>query len=219
MKRSDCVVCFSGGMDSTTLLYYVISKKKRPLAVSFDYDQRHRRELLSAKKICKKLGLPHKVIKIGLKQIGGSPLTDRKLRVPAQKERKQRLTVVPYRNTIMLSYAMAVAEVNKFSEVWIGACSDDWRNYRDCRESFFQSLEKTLSLGGTKEGTKVRIRRPFVGLDKVAIVKLGMKLNVPYELTWTCYEGRSKPCGRCDACREREEAFKANGLVDPLVSK
>jgi len=217
---NDAIVLFSGGADSTTLLYHVLKKlKKSPLALSFDYQQRHKkRELGCAKKICKKLGIPQKILKIDLGQIGGSPLTDKKLSVPKQSEKQQRLTVVPYRNTIFITYAAAVAEVEGINEIYIGACKEDYENYRDCRNTFFRWMERTLCFGGTQEGSIMRVRRPFVNYKKEKIVRLGLKLDVPFARTWTCYKGRRKPCNSCDSCRERIEAFMCNGIKDPLYT-
>ena len=211
------VVCLSGGMDSTTLLYEALAQGYRVYPVSFDYNQRHRVELESAANIAARLGLIHKILKIDLGQIGGSVLTDLKRDVPAQAEGQQHSTVVPLRNTLFCTLAASYGEVLRVDEIFYGPVKEDFLAYRDCRRPFFDSLEQTLSLGSSEE-RKVTIHTPFVDLYKAQVLKRGFELGVPYELTHTCYKGQRPPCGECDACRERLDAFAQVGMPDPLMS-
>lgn len=210
------IVCLSGGMDSTTLLYEAMAQGYRVYPVSFDYNQRHRVELESAANIVARLGLTHKILKIDLGQIGGSVLTDLKRDVPAQAERQQHSTVVPLRNTLFCTLAASYGEVLEVDEIFYGPVKEDFLAYRDCRRPFFDSLEQTLSLGSSEE-RQVKIHTPFVDLYKAQVLKRGFELGVPYELTHTCYKGQRPPCGECDACRERLDAFAQLGISDPLM--
>lgn len=210
------IVCLSGGMDSTTLLYEAMAQGYQVYPVSFDYNQRHRIELESAAHIAARLGLTDKILKIDLGQIGGSVLTDLKRDVPAQAEGQQHSTVVPLRNTLFCTLAASYGEVMGVDEIFYGPVKEDFLAYRDCRRPFFDSLEQTLSLGSSEE-RPVKIHTPFVDLYKAQVLKRGFELGVPYELTHTCYKGQRPPCGECDACRERLEAFAQLGISDPLM--
>ena len=209
------IVCFSGGMDSTTLLYQTLDQGYEVQAVSFDYNQRHRIELESAAIIAGRLGLPHKILKIDLSQIGGSALTDSNLLVPTQAEGQQHATVVPLRNTLFCTLAASYSETVGIDEIFYGPVKEDYLAYRDCRRPFFDSLEQTLSLGSSNERTVV-IHTPLVDLYKAQVLEIGFRLGVPYELTHTCYQGQRPACGQCDACRERLDAFAQVGRRDPL---
>lgn len=211
------IVCFSGGMDSTTLLYEALDRGYTVYPVSFDYNQRHRVELASAANIAGRLGLPHKILKLDLGQIGGSALTDLNQAVPDQAANQQFSTVVPLRNALFCSLAASYGEVGGVDELFYGPVKEDFLAYRDCRRPFFDSLEQTLSLGSSQEGRTVRIHTPFVDLYKRQVLERGFALKVPYELTHTCYRGQRPPCGECDACRERLAAFAELGRADPLM--
>ena len=211
------IVCLSGGMDSTTLLYEALNRGYWVWTISFDYGQRHRIELESAAAIAKNLGLIHKILRMDLTQVGGSVLTDLGKTVPTQSEDKQLSTVVPLRNTLFCSLAASYGEVIGVDEIFYGPVKEDYLAYRDCRRPFFDSLEQTLSLGSTREDRKVTIHTPLVDLYKAQVLELGFKLGVPYELTHTCYNGQLPPCGECDACRERLDAFATVGRPDPLL--
>ncbi len=211
------LICLSGGMDSTTLLYEAMAQGYQLYAISFDYNQRHRVELECAANIAGRLGLSDKILKIDLGQIGGSVLTDLKRDVPAQAEGQQHTTVVPLRNTLFCTLAASYGEVIGVDEIFYGPVKEDFLAYRDCRRPFFDSLEQTLSLGSSAERSVV-IHTPFVDLYKAEVLKRGFELGVPYELTHTCYKGLRPPCGECDACRERSAAFAQVGQTDPLMS-
>jgi 7-cyano-7-deazaguanine synthase len=210
------IVCLSGGMDSTTLLYEAIARGYTVHCVSFDYGQRHKIELESAARIAAKLNLPHKIIKVDLTQIGGSVLTDTSRDVPAQAENKQSATVVPLRNTLFCTLAASFGETIGVDEIFAGPVKEDWLAYRDCRREFYDALEIALSLGSSYE-RHVIIHTPFVEFYKAQVLERGFELGVPYELTHTCYKGQRPPCGQCDACRERLAAFAQVGRPDPLM--
>ena len=204
-------------MDSTTLLYEALSQGYKVWAVSFDYNQRHRVELESAANIARRLGVPHKILKIDLGQIGGSVLTDFSQDVPDQAANRQFSTVVPLRNALFCTLAASYGETVGVDEIFYGPVREDFLAYRDCRRPFFDSLAHALSLGSSNEGRTVRIHTPFVDLYKRKVLERGFALGVPYELTHTCYRGQRPPCGECDACRERLAAFDQLGRTDPLT--
>ena len=205
------VVLFSGGLDSTTLLYYVRSKGYKPHCLVFDYGQRHKKEIEQAKKIAVKIKVPYTVVKLALPWKGSS-LVDKNLKLPAHaigkigRSKALPSTYVPGRNTVFLAFALSCAEALKAWQVFIGANAIDFSGYPDCRQGYFDSwnrLVKSLRLKGP-----VEIKAPFVKMTKAQIIKLGMKLKVPYDMTWSCYAGLKKPCGVCDSCRLRQEGFK-----------
>ncbi len=202
-------------MDSTTLLWWLRDRGESVRAISVDYGQRHRIELQWAAALAEGLGVPHKTISLDLNTIGGSPLTDTHLDVPAAEDGAQVRTVVPFRNMLFVTLAAAYAETQGIDELYLAPVKDDYAAYRDCRRIFYDSLEQSLALGATRE-TSLRLYTPFVERWKVDVVKIGIELGVPYEKTHTCYEGRRPACGRCDACSERIAAFRANGVRDPL---
>ncbi len=209
------VVCFSGGMDSTTLLYEALAQNYTVRTLSFDYNQRHRIELEASRTIAERLGLSHKILKIDLAQIGGSALTDASTDVPTQAEQRQEITVVPLRNTLFCTLAAAYGETQGIDEIFYGPVKEDFQVYRDCRRPFFDSLEQTLSLGSSYDRT-VQIHTPWADKTKAEVLRRGYELGVPYELTHTCYRGTRPACGNCDACRERRAAFAEIGIPDPL---
>lgn len=215
--RQIAIVCFSGGMDSTTLLYEAVAQGYRVFPLSFDYNQRHRVELEWAARLAQGLGLSHQILKIDLAQIGGSALTDPHQAVPDQADNQQSSTVVPLRNALFATLAASYGEVVGADEIFYGPVKEDFLAYRDCRRPFFDALERSLSLGSSQERS-VKIHTPFVDKYKAQVLERGFELGVPYELTHTCYRGQRPPCGKCDACRERLDAFAQVGRPDPLMS-
>ena len=219
MENRKAVVLISGGLDSPTVLAYAIDSGYTVYPVSFDYGQRHIRELKSSEEICRHYGLKLKKISMDMKQIGGSALTD-DIKVPERDmeniEKEIPVTYVPARNTIFLALAAAYGETIEASSIFIGANAIDYSGYPDCRPEFFNSMEKTLNLGteyGIEEGFRIRV--PLQYLTKADIVRLGRKLGVPYHLTWSCYNGREKACGKCDSCILRLKGFmEANDFDD-----
>lgn len=213
------VTILSGGMDSTTLAFMVAKTLKQDqIFISFNYGQRHVRELECAKHVAEILGCPHAII--DLSAVGpllkGSALTDT---VPMPEgyyaEENMRLTVVPNRNAIMLSIAWGIAIGEKAENVYYGAHAGDHFIYEDCRPVFVEALGHAFRLG-THGDLPFAIHAPFLDIDKIEILKIGYDLGVPYEHTWTCYKGGKEACGVCGSCQERLSAFASLGINDPL---
>ena len=215
------VVLLSGGLDSSTVLAIALEMGYEVHALSFDYGQRHSRELESAKKIAKYFNVPHKIIKIDLRQIGGSALTDN-IEVPERNvdeiEKEIPITYVPARNTILLSLALGYAEVIDADAIFYGANAIDYSGYPDCRPEYVEAFERVANLGTKRgvEGKPIKIIAPIIHMTKAEIIKKGMELGVPYELTWSCYKGGKKACGKCDSCLLRLKGFMEAGYEDPL---
>ncbi len=209
------VVILSGGMDSTTLLYKVLADEYEVKSVlSFDYGQRHKKELEYAKATCEKLGLTHKIIDLtSVNQVmKGSALTD-DIAVPEGNyaDENMKMTVVPNRNMIMLSIAVAEAVSQGANKVFYGAHAGDHAIYPDCRREFVEKLSEATKIANYEP---VEIVAPFLDMDKGDIAFLGKGLGVDYSKTWTCYVGGEKPCGKCGACTERAEAMQKAGIVE-----
>jgi 7-cyano-7-deazaguanine synthase len=211
------ILLLSGGMDSTTLLWWMKTQGISEIhTVSIDYGQRHLIELTCSAELSRIAGAQsHRVLKLDLTQIGGSPLTDAQLHVPAAKAKQQISTVVPYRNMLFVTLTAAWAETQGITDIFLSPVKDDEAAYRDCRRPFYDALESALSLGAT-HNIHMRTHTPFVDKWKIEVVKIGLTLGVPYEQTHTCYEGTRPACGRCDACTERLHAFRENNTPDPL---
>lgn len=218
------IVLLSGGLDSTTALYAARRDGREAIPLSIHYGQLHERELEAAKRIAASLKLEHWIIPLSLPW-GGSALTDSRFRVPKGRDEKQMakeipVTYVPARNSIFLSLAASLAEVKEAEEIYFGANALDYSGYPDCRSAFLETFEE-LILRGTKagsQGRRIRIVAPLLKLSKGEIVRLGQELGVPYEQTWSCYEGREFPCGECDSCLLRAKGFREAGMEDPLAS-
>lgn len=210
------VVIYSGGMDSFTMLNKVLAENKKAYCLSFNYGQKHSKELHYAQKVCDELGLPHKIVDItAINQLLlGSSLTD-DIEIPDghYEEESMKSTVVPNRNMIMLSLAVGYAVSIKAEAVYYGAHGGDHAIYPDCRPEFVQKMND-VSLIANYES--IEIRAPFLNSDKIEILKTGLGMNLDYGKSWTCYKGRERACGKCGACQERLEAFELNGLTDPL---
>ena len=215
----NAVSLLSGGMDSSTVLAY--SRLSYDVtAITFDYGQRHRKEIESSALLCSHFGVEQKVIKLDLRQIGGSSLTSEEKvsrRSFSDIGRGIPDTYVPSRNIIFLSIAAAYAETIGARTLFIGANSVDYSGYPDCRPEFFDSFQKALSLG-TKIGNErgIVIKVPLQSMSKGDIVRLAEKLKVPLSLTWSCYNGREKACGECDSCQLRLKGFMDAGSIDPI---
>lgn len=201
------VLIYSGGLDSTTLLYKLLRGGDAVYAISFDYGQRHRKELKAAQKICALKKVPHTLINArSLKKLlRGSALTD-SIAVPEghYQDRTMRSTVVPNRNMIFISLAVAHAISLGAARVAIGVHAGDHAIYPDCRPKFIAAMRRAARIANYQ---KIGLLAPFLFKTKGDIVQLGKRLGVPFELTWTCYKGGARPCGACGACVERREAF------------
>ena len=219
------VVLLSGGLDSATTLAIARAQDYETYALSFDYGQRHRRELEAAEKIAKSLGAKeHRVVKIDNQIFGRSALTD-DADVPKSRSEKEigagiPVTYVPARNTIFLAHALAWAETIPAGHIFIGANAIDYSGYPDCRPEFIAMFE-TLANIGTKagvEGARIQIHAPLIKLSKADIVRKAVELDVDLSLTHSCYDptpdGRS--CGKCDSCQLRLKGFRDAGLKDPI---
>jgi 7-cyano-7-deazaguanine synthase len=212
------ILLLSGGMDSTTLLYHLRHTAPNTAlhTLSIDYGQRHRVELDFAAQLSKRCGAAsHRVLPLDLRPIGGSPLTDPDLNLPAAAEGAQIATVVPFRNMLFVTLAAACGETLGAHDIFLSPVLDDYEAYRDCRRDFYDGLESALRLGATHD-TPFHIHTPLVHRTKADVVALGLQLGVPYELTHTCYAGTRPACGVCDACSERLTAFAVNNTPDPL---
>lgn len=223
MKKKAVVLC-SGGLDSSTILAIALQEGYECHTLAFDYGQRHRSELLASKKISKKLGADdHKLIKLDLRAIGGSALTDELIDVPQEMGEGIPVTYVPARNTIFLSIALGYAEVIEAHSIFIGVNAVDYSGYPDCRPEYIEAFAKMAALA-TKagvEGQPTEIKTPLISLSKSEIVQLGTRLGVDYSLTVSCYQAdkQGRACGSCDSCRLRRDGFLAAGLSDPTNYK
>lgn len=217
METESYVTILSGGLDSSVLAYHLHSEGMKQVCLTFDYGQRHIREIVSAKQIAKYLKVEHQIIDIsGIKSLlSGSSLTD-DIDVPYGHYQSETMkqTVVPNRNAIMLSLAYAKAISIGADFVSYAAHSGDHYIYPDCRPAFVLKLQKALQSGND---SSIRIDTPFIYKTKTEIVQLGLELRVPFQNTWTCYVGGTEPCGKCGACIERAEAFDLVHTPDPLM--
>ncbi|GMM85227.1 7-cyano-7-deazaguanine synthase QueC [Pseudoalteromonas sp. SS15] len=210
------VVIYSGGMDSYTVLNKAIKSGFDVYALSFNYGQRHVKELEVAASVCADLNVHHKVVDISAinQLIGGSSLTD-DIEVPEghYEEESMKSTVVPNRNMILLSLAVGYAVSLKANKVFYGAHSGDHAIYPDCRPEFVEKMSDVCRIANYEE---VEIVCPYLNNSKIEILTDGLKMGLDYSNTWTCYNGREKACGKCGACQERLEAFSLNNASDPL---
>jgi 7-cyano-7-deazaguanine synthase len=228
-SHSAAVVLLSGGLDSTTVLAVAKSEGFAVYALTFAYGQRHSSEIRAAKAIALKAGVVrHQVVDIDLTVFGGSALTadiavpkDRDLDSAADGTSEVPMTYVPARNTIFLSYALALAEVIGSSNIFIGVNALDYSGYPDCRPEYIEAFEKMANLAtraGIEGATRLSIRAPLINLTKAGIIKLGTSLGVDYSATTSCYDpgAHGEACGRCDACQLRLKGFRDAGLEDPI---
>ncbi len=222
MMHKRAVVLISGGLDSTTALAIARSEGYNCYALSFDYGQRHKVELLAAERTARAMGvIEHKTITLDLRTIGGSALTDDAIAVPEHETQGIPVTYVPARNTVFLSIALGWAEVLGASDIFIGVNAVDYSGYPDCRPEYIAAFEKMANLA-TKagvEGRYLRIRTPLMELSKADIIRKGAALGVDYRLTISCYQASDKgeACGKCDSCRLRREGFAMAGVADSTL--
>ena len=210
------VLILSGGMDSAVLLYDLLRSSRSPVeALTFDYGQRHRREIESAKALTLATGTPHVILKVPVGVVApGSSQTNPDIAVPYghYTDESMKQTVVPNRNMIMLSFAIARAITVGADSVAYAAHHGDHAIYPDCRPEFVQALSLAAQLA---DWHRVDIYAPYLGKEKSEIVQRGLDLGVPFQFTYSCYEGREAHCGKCGTCYERREAFAKNNATDP----
>lgn len=226
MSDRPAVLLLSGGLDSATVGAIARDEGYRLHALSFRYGQRHMVELEAAGRIARLLGVAdHRIVDIDLGTFGGSALTDDSIAVPKGRNADQMagdipVTYVPARNTIFLSYALALAEVIGARDIFIGVNAVDFSGYPDCRPDYVGAFEVMANLAcraGREEPGAIRIRTPLIAMTKAEIIRAGNALGLDYGLTVSCYDpdDRGRACGECDACILRREGFAAAGLPDP----
>jgi 7-cyano-7-deazaguanine synthase len=220
VSEERAVVLLSGGLDSATVLAQARAQGFQCHALSVDYGQRHHAELAAAQRIAAELGAyEHKTINIDLTAFGGSALTDSNIAVPETATSGIPLTYVPARNTIMLSLALAWAEVLQAQNIFIGVNAVDYSGYPDCRPEFVAAFERMANLAtkSAVEGHALKLHAPLLHLSKAGIIQAGVALGVDYASTVSCYQAdeAGRACGRCDSCRLRKEGFRAAQIADP----
>ncbi len=217
------VVLLSGGLDSATVLAIARAEGYRCYALSVDYGQRHGSELAAARRVARESGVEeHRRLQLDLRGIGGSALTDSAIEIPTRPSEGIPVTYVPARNTLLLSLALAWAEVLEAWEIFIGANAVDYSGYPDCRPGFIRSFEQTANLAtrAAVEGRgRFRIRAPLLKLSKAEIIRKGVGLGVDYSRTVSCYaaDEQGHACGVCDSCRLRAQGFQEAGVPDPTL--
>ena len=223
MKKA--VVLLSGGLDSTITLYLAKNQGFEIYALSFDYGQKHNKELHSAKIIASKAQVAqHQIVSISLGNWGGSALTNKDIHIENGDVTRTDIpaTYVPARNMVFLSIAASYAEAISAQDIFIGVSQVDYSGYVDCRESFIKSMEETINQGtvmGAEKGLPIKIHAPFIYKTKADEIKTGMDIGADLSNTWSCYKGGEKPCGICDSCLLREKAFKEAGYPDPAINQ
>ena len=212
------VLIFSGGLDSTTLLYRMLDMGYEVEALTFNYAQRHKKEIDCASAIARGLEIAHEIVDLSsLAGLLGSSALLGKDEIPDchYTEEAAKKTVVPNRNMIMLSIAAGYAEAREIPELFYAAHKNDRTIYPDCRPEFVEALRPAIAQATAWH--PVQLQAPFLDMSKAEIVRMGLELKVPYHLTWSCYRGEKQPCRSCPTCREREEAFALNCCKDPLL--
>jgi 7-cyano-7-deazaguanine synthase len=215
------VILLSGGLDSTTCLAIAHAQGYDCYTLSVAYGQRHAAELTASKRIADAMGVrEHRIASVSLGQFGGSALTDAAIDVPTTGASSGiPATYVPARNTVMLSMALAWAEVLNAADIFIGVNAVDYSGYPDCRPEYISAFETMANLATrtSEEGTRFHIHTPLMQLTKASIIKHGLELGVDYSKTVSCYQAdeSGKACGACEACRLRKQGFKEAGVPDP----
>jgi 7-cyano-7-deazaguanine synthase len=224
LKRA--VVLLSGGLDSATAAAIAKQQGFQLHALSFRYGQRHETEIESAQRVAAFLNAKeHLILAFDLRVIGGSALTD-EVAVPKGRNTTEishgiPLTYVPARNTIFLSFGLALAEKVEAQDIFFGANQLDYSGYPDCREEYIEAFEKMANLAtkaGVEGKSEIKVRTPLIRMTKAQIIRTGVELGMDYALTWSCYDpaANRRACGRCDSCQRRMKGFKEAGLTDPL---
>ena len=212
------IILLSGGLDSSVTAYIAKKECKELNALFVEYGQRHIREWESSSKIAESLGVPLKTISVPISELVETSLTGQKA-VPMGPSDGIPDTWVPQRNSVFLALAFAYAETLEADRVYIGVNHIDYSGYPDCRPEFIESAQITFNMASKRyvaTGVKTRIMTPLLQLSKKEIIRVGFGLEVPFGLTWSCYQGGEKACGKCDSCSIRLRAFEAVGIQDPL---
>lgn len=220
MKKA--VVLLSGGLDSATVLAIARSQGFECYCLSLDYHQRHVAELKAAERVAQALGAKaHRTAQLDLSMFGGSALTDRQIDVPETPTEGIPVTYVPARNTIMLSLALAWAEVLEAQDIFIGVNALDYSGYPDCRSEYVKAFQAMANLAtkSAVEGKTITVHAPLIDMTKAEIIRKGAQLGLDYGLTVSCYQAddAGRACGRCDSCRFRREGFAGAGIQDPTA--
>ncbi len=218
------LVVLSGGLDSTVCMALAHAESDvAPLALTFDYGQRHRTELERAAGVAGFYRSEHLVVHLDTSAWGGSALTDDSLEVPDAADSTDGIpvTYVPARNSIFLAVALGVAEARNLEGVWIGVNAIDYSGYPDCRPAFIDAFRQVAATGQKRgvDGDPIAINTPLIDLTKGDIVRLGLSVGAPLDLTWSCYRGGAHPCGTCDACVLRSRGFAEAGQPDPALDR
>ena len=213
LKNKSTVILLSGGLDSSAVTGLAKNSKAKIFGLAFDYGQRHKKELDSAKIIAKHFEIDEfKIVKLDLSLWGGSSLTDIKKDLPIEGIKKDTIpsTYVPGRNTIFISVALSYAEAINADLIGLGVNALDYSGYPDCRPDYIEKFQELAILSNKKgrEGNPIKLWTPLINLNKEDIIQLALDNNVPIQKTWSCYSGKLKPCGKCDSCRIRETAYK-----------
>lgn len=223
-KRRSALVLFSGGIDSTTALYWARGSYEQVHALSFDYGQRHKVELTSARRLIRKLHIPQTILKADLRQVGGSALTDLSLGLPKFRKAEEfengiPSTYVPFRNGIFLALAAAWAETRAFTDIVCGFNTLDSPHYPDTRGPFVRAMERAIDLGtgARSRGRPIRIITPLHRMKKSEIIRKGLRLGADYSFSVSCYGGSEIPCRRCSSCLIRQKAWREVGKNDHLL--
>ena len=210
------IVVYSGGLDSFTLLNEAIRSGKDVSALSFDYGQKHKKELHFVEKFCAQDSIDSKIVDVSsLKELfQGSSLTD-EIDIPKghYEDDSMKSTVVPNRNMILISLALGYAVTKEAEEVWFGAHAGDHAIYPDCRPEFVEKMDAVARIANY---SPIAVKAPYIAMSKTEILAIGLNMQLDYGLTWTCYEGKELACGSCGACHERLESFAANNVIDPI---
>ncbi|MEA2056015.1 MAG: 7-cyano-7-deazaguanine synthase QueC [Candidatus Thermoplasmatota archaeon] len=222
VKKAVCLI--SGGLDSCVTAHIAKKEGYETYALSFNYGQRHNKEINCAKEVAKYVkAKKHIIFDIDLSVFGGSSLIDKSIDMPKNLDLKDigktiPSTYVPARNTVFLSIGLAYAESLDADAIFIGATSTDYSGYPDCRPKYFEAFQKMANLATKKglEGMPIEIKTPLLNMSKAEIIKKGFDLNAPFEKTWSCYKGGENACGKCDSCLLRLKGFKEAGSKDPI---
>ncbi len=223
-NKIKAVVLLSGGLDSTTALYWAKARGYAPVALAIRYGQRHVKELSAARAVARRAAAPLHEVALSLPWLGVSSLTNKALKlpdIPLAKIGRGGIpsTYVPGRNTMFLALAASLADAIGADAIVIGANALDYSGYPDCRPAFLNAFSKVAKLGtrAGAEGGALKVLAPLLRLDKKGIVHLARRVGAPLELTWSCYAGGARPCGACDSCRLRAKGFREAGAEDPAL--